>query len=162
MKTIINLISTLFYLGKIKKMPGTLGSAAAFLLLPFMTTNLMWLWIIGLMFLVGLFASDAYSIIHAKKDPKEVIIDEFVAQLLTFYIINFFIKDATIHHFFASFLLFRFFDILKPWPICILDKKIGGGFGIMIDDIAAAIVASAIVIVVFMVKTTFGVVYFNN
>ena len=75
------------------------------------------------------------------KDPSCIVIDEIVAFLaLLIYL------QPDVVELFYSFLLFRFFDILKPFPINILEKKFEGGFGIMIDDIAAAIYSAFIII----------------
>jgi phosphatidylglycerophosphatase A len=51
------------------------------------------------------------------------------------------------HWLLAAFLLFRFFDIVKPWPIRQIDSKVGGGFGIMIDDVVAALFTMVILAV---------------
>ena len=75
------------------------------------------------------------------KDPSCIVIDEIVAFLaLLLYL------QPDVVTLFYCFLLFRFFDILKPFPINILEKKFEGGFGIMIDDIAAAIYSTLIII----------------
>ena len=75
------------------------------------------------------------------KDPSCIVIDEIVAFLALLIYLQ---PDAV--ELFYSFMLFRFFDILKPFPINILEKKFEGGFGIMIDDIAAAIYSAFIII----------------
>ena len=75
------------------------------------------------------------------KDPSCIVIDEIVA----FLALLIYLQPHAVELFY-SFLLFRFFDILKPFPINILEKKFEGGFGIMIDDIAAAIYSAFIMI----------------
>ena len=75
------------------------------------------------------------------KDPTCIVIDEIVA----FLALLIYLQPQAVELFY-SFLLFRFFDILKPFPINILEKKFEGGFGIMIDDIAAAIYSAFIII----------------
>ena len=75
------------------------------------------------------------------KDPSCIVIDEIVA----FLALLIYLQPHAVELFY-SFLLFRFFDILKPFPINILEKKFEGGFGIMIDDIAAAIYSAFIII----------------
>ena len=88
-------------------------------------------------------------------DPKEIVIDEFIGQsipIISYYYFQFFVandsfKNATIFFnlepfipwIITSFILFRFFDILKPYPINIIDKKMKNGLGIMLDDIIAGI-----------------------
>ncbi len=71
-------------------------------------------------------------------DPREVVIDEVIGQIIAFLpICNICIfRDA-----FISFILFRFFDIVKPFPINFIESKIGGNFGILLDDILAGIMA---------------------
>ena len=75
------------------------------------------------------------------KDPSCIVIDEIVA----FLALLIYLQPHAVELFY-SFLLFRFFDILKPFPINILEKKFEGGFGIMIDDIAATIYSAFIII----------------
>jgi len=76
------------------------------------------------------------------KDPSCIVIDEIVA----FLALLIYFKPSLFEMFFI-FLLFRIFDIFKPFPIDILEKKFDGGFGIMIDDIAAALYAALIMII---------------
>ncbi len=84
------------------------------------------------------------SAIHQKqiedKDPSYIIIDEFVGQLLVLSI-----TPLDWGYFLIAFLLFRIFDIYKPWPVSWADKTIRNGFGIMLDDILAAGYAAAII-----------------
>jgi phosphatidylglycerophosphatase A len=109
------------------------------------------------LFILGTIASSYYSKSIETPDPKEVVIDEVVGQLLTtnlscmgyFFIsysaIGIKLGEASTMWIFLvaiPFVLFRLFDIFKPWPINFLDKNIKGGFGIMIDDVAAAIFAA--------------------
>lgn len=90
-------------------------------------------------------------------DPSEVVIDEVVGQMLTITLCSFssvfiqysemtnYLNHSMINFIFIflmPFILFRLFDILKPWPINIIDQKVHGGLGIMLDDIVAAIFAS--------------------
>lgn len=163
-----SLVSTFFGIGKIRFAPGTFGSLAAFPLLylmgaiavslPIIKTNYevysrlatllgLLLAFTVLLFIIGVWASSVYVHHTEKEDPGEVVIDEVVGQALTFILIFpsiLMIKDSTLMFFvtvLGSFLLFRFFDIIKPWPIDWCDKHIKGGIGIMFDDIVAAIMA---------------------
>ena len=112
--------------------------------------------IVFILFLLGIYSSHHYSLLTKKEDGQEIIIDEIVGQSLCFVItipVTFAIlysaveiKNILIYYDItlmvsvaANLLLFRIFDIIKPWPIDICDKKIKGGFGIMADDILAAI-----------------------
>jgi len=98
---------------------------------------------------------DKFAKLFKKKDPNEIVIDEFIGQsipIISYYYFQFFVandsfKNAVIFFnlqsfipwIITSFILFRFFDILKPYPINIIDKKMKNGLGIMLDDIIAAI-----------------------
>jgi len=111
--------------------------------------------LVFILFLIGVYASKRYIAASGKSDPGEIIIDEIVSQTLcilitlpiTFALIydNLAEKIALYYDivFIVSILmnvaLFRFFDILKPWPIRYFEKKITGGFGVMFDDVLAAV-----------------------
>ncbi len=158
------IISTVFYIGKIRYAPGTFGSLAAFPVI-FLIGKLslfelealpvkMIFAFLTIMFVVGVWASDHYCKKINKKDPGEIVIDEFVGQILTTIIclppsfILFAISIANgmdkslmicLYFFIIPFIFFRAFDIIKPWPLNKIDEDMKGGFGIMLDDIAAAI-----------------------
>ena len=90
------------------------------------------------------------------KDPKEIVIDEFFGQLVPLYAVWWlspagFWDQHWIIYYSACFILFRFFDILKPYPISMIDKKIKNGLGVMLDDIVAGIYATIIVYGIFVV-----------
>ncbi|WP_417463647.1 phosphatidylglycerophosphatase A [Kordiimonas sp.] len=72
-------------------------------------------------------------------DAPEIIIDEVAGQWLALVPVTMFEPSLTLYV--LAFLLFRFFDIIKPWPIGWLDKKVAGGFGVMVDDLVAGILA---------------------
>jgi phosphatidylglycerophosphatase A len=98
----------------------------------------MWGRVLALLFVLvtGTIASSRAEQILGKKDPSEVVIDEVLGQwiaILPFAVLAWW-------EYVAAFVLFRFFDILKPWPVRQLEG-IGGGFGIMIDDAAAGVYA---------------------
>ena len=96
-----------------------------------------------------------FAKLFKKNDPKEIVIDEFIGQsipIISYWYFNFGVandsfKNASSFFYFnsfwawiiTSFILFRFFDILKPYPINIIDKKMKSGLGIMLDDIIAGI-----------------------
>ena len=99
--------------------------------------------------------TDKFAKLFKKKDPKEIVIDEFIGQsipIIAYSYLSFFAVGSSFDAFFiffegrpfigwliTSFILFRFFDILKPYPINIIDKKMKNGLGIMLDDIIAGI-----------------------
>lgn len=172
---------TFFYIGKIKYCPGTFGSLAAFplcytimyfvvdnkLIIPFANLTLNEAQLVSvviiasaiclLLLILGTYFTKIYLNYTDSKDPKEVVIDEVVGQLLTVILVFFsavFVNESNvIKHlstlkvsiillFILPFCLFRLFDILKPWPINWLDKNIKGSLGVMVDDLAAAIFAA--------------------
>lgn len=70
------------------------------------------------------------------KDPSWIVWDEFVGLWITL-----FLMPQGWHYLLLGFLLFRFFDILKPWPVNYFDRYLDGGLGIMMDDVAAGVYA---------------------
>jgi phosphatidylglycerophosphatase A len=131
-----SLAATWFGAGLLPKAPGTWGSLAA---LPFawglMAAGgpLLLLAAIVICFGLGWWASSVYVRLTGTEDPGEVVIDEVVGQWLV-------LLAAPLDplSYLAAFILFRLFDIRKPWPVCWADRQIGGGLGIMLDDILAA------------------------
>lgn len=110
-----------------------------------------------ILFIIGTYYAAIYIKDMENKDPSEVVIDEVVGQMLTIILSSFsvmLIYGSPIHKYLASahidilflfvlpFILFRLFDIFKPWPINWFDQNIKGALGIMVDDVAAAIFAS--------------------
>ena len=141
------LIATGFGAGLLPKAPGTWGSLLA---LPFAYGVQVWggdAWGAGglgvaslLAFLVGIYVSNIYVKRTGRDDPGEVVIDEIAGQWLAL------VPAAADPVLFAvGFVLFRVFDIWKPWPVGWADRKVKGGLGIMLDDMFAGAYACAIV-----------------
>lgn len=138
-------IATFFGVGLLPKAPGTFGTLAAlplYCLLRRLPLPL-YLAFIGKLFVAGLMASDAMEK-EWGKDPSRVVIDEVCGLLVSLVA-----RPKGIHEIALGTALFRFFDIVKPPPVGTLDRKLKGGLGIMADDIAAGLMAAA---VLFMVK----------
>ena len=137
------LISTCCGLGYLPFAPGTWGSLLAlplgWLVLSQWSPYIL-LVITFVLFLVGILTSAIHQKQIEDKDPSYIIIDEFVGQLLVLSI-----TPLDWGYFLIAFLLFRIFDIYKPWPVSWADKTIKNGFGIMLDDILAAGYAAAII-----------------
>jgi phosphatidylglycerophosphatase A len=93
-------------------------------------------------FVVGWWAADRIAKASGIGDPGFVVVDEIAAQLLVLAAAP---RDWRFYA--AAFLLFRLFDIWKPWPVDWLDRTVKGGFGIMLDDVAAALYALALILV---------------
>ena len=132
--------------GLMKKAPGTFGTLMAIPFLfffQFLSQPLIYLFIIT-MFFIGIYVADKTSRALAMQDPSCIVIDEVVGFLLLIILVGQLSEvgvSITKIDFLMAFILFRIFDIWKPFPIDLLEKKFKGGFGIMIDDIGAAIYA---------------------
>ncbi len=140
MRQLKRIILSWFGAGYSPKAPGTVGSLAA---LPFAwwiasTWGLPALALAaGCAFLIGWAAASTTP--EAAADPGWVVIDEVAGQCLTLAVVS---PDLVLYG--IGFLLFRVFDIFKPWPIRFLEQRIPGGLGVMVDDIAAAVYAGFI------------------
>ena len=139
---------TFFGIGKIKKIPGTFASLATTLLLFFLfhilnvSPNII-LFAVIIIFLISLYAVNIFIKDLSNKDPKEVVIDEVIGQSIPLYLYEIshnISKDSNdaLKFYLIIFILFRFFDIAKPWPIRDLERRLSGGVGIMLDDLVAA------------------------
>ena len=146
-KNLNTLFVTMFGLGKIPKIPGTFGSLATIIILYIsfhilnLSSNII---LIGLIF-IFIFSFLAVST-HIKdienKDPKEVIIDEFIGQSIPIYLYEIShgtekSADEAIIFYSICFILFRFFDIVKPFPVSFFDKNFKNSFGVIMDDVCA-------------------------
>lgn len=126
--------------GLSKKAPGTMGTVLAVILFyGLMLMGQVW-YIAGLVLVVltGSWICGEASKKLGVHDHGGIVWDEMAGYLLTMYWAPFTLQNMLI-----GFILFRAFDILKPWPINWLDKHVSGGFGIMIDDILAGLMAAA-------------------
>lgn len=127
--------ATFFGSGLSPKMPGTVGSAASFVLwAPVVLLELPWwarLLLVVLVFLTGVPASNRAQQILQKEDPGAIVIDEVAGQGLALLL-----AGPHLASLIAGFALFRLFDIAKPWPVSAADR-LGGGFGVMADDLVA-------------------------
>lgn len=144
------LIATAFGVGLLPIAPGTWASLA--------TLPLAWLLdhfsgrgslvIAGLaIFVIGIWASQVYVANNRVQDPGEVVVDEVAAQLLTLAAV-----PLSLFSLIAGFLLFRLFDIVKPWPVSWADQKVKGGLGVMLDDLLAAGYAALCLVVLQLLK----------
>ncbi len=129
-------IATGFYSGYLPKAPGTWGSLVGLLLFFLLhTLNLqIYLAVVAVIFVIGTFAAGEAEKIMDRKDPGLVVIDEIVGILITMIAI-----PATPLAMALGFILFRIFDIWKPFPIRLIDQRFHGGLGIMLDDIVAGV-----------------------
>lgn len=135
------LILSWFGSGYSPKAPGTAGSLAA---LPF-AWGIAETWGASVLIIAGLLAAligwaSAAATPAAQKDPGWVVIDEVAGQWLTLAVV-----PPNLLLYGIGFCAFRFFDILKPWPIRTLERTIPGALGVMVDDLAAAVYAGVVV-----------------
>lgn len=152
------LILTFFYIGLIKKAPGSFGSIAAVIFwlicnIYFTLSNIFWAIFLIIILIYGSIFIKYYSKNKKNIDDKSIILDEILGQILTLEIIfNYFQFGKNIEYLSIMLLClinFRIFDIIKIFPINLIDQKIKNGFGVMFDDVMAAIFAiitSAIII----------------
>jgi phosphatidylglycerophosphatase A len=141
-------LSTFLYVGKIPFAPGTMGSLATIIILWF-SKDFVALYLtpekIGpfLLFIivftaVGVWLSNDTQKNFGKGDPGSVVIDEVVGQLITFTLLPIALGWESL---LLGFVLFRFFDIIKPWPVYKFEE-LDDGLGIMMDDVIAGIMAA--------------------
>jgi len=141
------LFVTMIGLGKIPKIPGTFGSLATVILLYIFfhvlkfSSNVILILIITI-FILSFLAIEKYIKNSENKDPKEIVIDEFIGQSIPIYLYEISHgtekspNEALIFYAFC-FVLFRFFDIAKPFPVSFFDKKFKNSFGVIMDDVCA-------------------------
>ena len=162
-KTINTLFVTMFGLGKVSKIPGTFGSLATVILLYifFHILNISYNIILLILIIVFIYSFSAVAS-HIKdndnKDPKEVIIDEFIGQSIPIYLYEIShgtekTPDEAIIFYGICFVLFRFFDIAKPFPVNFFDKKFKNSFGVIMDDVMAGFYVVLTLIIFMIIKS---------
>ena len=161
-KNINFLFVTFFGIGTIRYAPGTITSliTTIFLFSSFHIldlSNTLILVILIAIFLYAFLAIANYIKDESNKDPKEVVIDEVIGQSIPIYLYevahgtNKDSKEAILFYIYI-FILFRFFDIKKPFPVSFFDKKFKNSFGVIMDDVCAGLYVVAI-LVLYMVFT---------
>ena len=157
------LFVTLFGIGKLKKIPGSYASLATtiFLFILFhilnFSPNIVLIGVI-IVFLISLYAVNIFIKDMDNKDPKEVVIDEFIGQsipICLYEIAHEGTKETNevLTFYFIMFILFRLFDIVKPYPVSYYDKNFKNSFGVIMDDVCAGLYVVA-VLVLYMVITS--------
>lgn len=136
-------VATWFGIGLLPKAPGTWGSLAA---VPFAYgiqhgTGPAGLAVAAVaVFALGVWAAETFRRRSGREDPQAVVVDEVAGQWLALVPAG---NDIVLYA--AGFLLFRLFDIWKPWPVSWADRRVGGGWGIMLDDAFAGVYAGGLV-----------------
>ena len=144
-----SLFVTMFGLGKIKTIPGTLGSLATVIILyilfhGFNISSKLILLVLMIIFVYSFLAVAKHIENIKDKDPREIVIDEFVGQSIPIYLYE--VSHGTektaneaLIFYAICFLLFRFFDIKKPFPVSFIDKNYKNSFGVIMDDVCAGL-----------------------
>ena len=146
-KSLNTLFVTIFGIGRLPISPGTFGSLATVFILYIcfhilnLSSNIVLIGLI-IIFTFSFYAIAIYIKDDENKDPKEVIIDEFIGQSIPIYLYE--ISHGTekspneaIIFYSVCFVLFRFFDIVKPFPVNFFDKNFKNSFGVIMDDVCA-------------------------
>ena len=164
-KTFNYLFVTCFGIGFFKFAPGTITSfvTTIFLFSLFHIINLsnnFILTVLILIFVYSFFAVSEYIRDNKNKDPKEIVIDEFIGQSIPIYLYE--IAHGTTKNFqeaalFYSyiFILFRYFDIKKPFPVNYFDKNFKNSFGVILDDVVAGLYVVLTLIIFMIIKSKF-------
>jgi len=140
MDVLYKYIATLGFVGYIPFAPGTFGTLVAFIIYVLLKPSLfIHVILLSLIIPIGIISSHYTERILNDKDSRHIVIDEFCGYFLSVLLIPFSMNYAL-----AAFFLFRFFDILKPFPIRRIESVLSGGKGIMADDVLAAFYTNAV------------------
>ena len=153
----------MFGLGRIKFIPGTIGSLVTTLILYNLfhvfniSSNIILLGLI-LIFIYSFYAISSHIKHCENKDPSEIIIDEFLGQSIPIYLYEISHESKneggeTIAYYILFFILFRYFDIMKPFPVNFFDKNFKNSFGVIMDDIFAGVYVVLSVVCFMIIKS---------
>ena len=156
---------TMFGLGEFKKIPGTIASFVTTVILfiyfhIFNFSKYYFLFIFIIITIYALIAVANYIKSKQNKDPKEIVIDEFIGQSIPIYLYEIShgtekTFDDSIYFYIIMFMTFRVFDIIKPFPVSYFDKNFKNSFGVIMDDIAAGLYVVLFIIFFMMTKVYF-------
>ena len=157
------LFVTLFGIGKIKKIPGSFASLATTIFLFFLfhilniSLNIVLICVI-IIFFISLYAVNIFIKDLDNKDPKEVVIDEFIGQsipICLYEIAHEGTKETNevLTFYFIMFILFRIFDIVKPYPVSYYDKNFKNSFGVIMDDVCAGLYVVAVLVLYMVISS---------
>ena len=167
-KTFNYLFVTCFGIGSFRYAPGTIASfiTTIFLFSLFhviVLSNTVILLVLLIIFFYSFYGVSEYIKNNKNKDPREVVIDEFIGQSIPIYLYE--ISHETLKNsqeaalfYLYIFILFRYFDIKKPFPVSYFDKKFKNSFGVIIDDVVAGlyVVLTLIIFMVIKSKSSFN------
>tara|TARA_B100001115_G_scaffold82736_1_gene60938 strand:+ start:182 stop:676 length:495 start_codon:yes stop_codon:yes gene_type:complete len=151
-----SLFVTLFGIGRISRIPGSIASLVTTIFLFFifqildLEPDLVLICLI-IIFLVSLYSINQFIKNKENKDPKEIVIDEFIGQSIPIclYEIAHEVPKETnevLTFYFIMFILFRIFDITKPYPVSYYDKNFKNSFGVIMDDVCAGLYVVAVMV----------------
>ena len=157
------LFVTLFGIGKLKKIPGSYASLATtiFLFILFhvlyFSPNIVLIGVV-IVFLISLYAVNIFIKNLDNIDPKEVVIDEFIGQsipICLYEIVHEGTKETShvLTFYFTMFILFRIFDIVKPYPVSYYDKNFKNSFGVIMDDVCAGLYVVAVLVLYMVISS---------
>lgn len=166
-KQLAAILATVFGIGKIPFAPGTFGSLAAFPLATLLyhgfhfPTPAMGVaagaMLSAIVYIIGIWASRVYMEHTKTHDPSAIVIDEVAGQMLALAIVSPMLVSpelSMLHRWLiliGNFVLFRIFDIFKPWPVSWADQKLHNAHGVMLDDIFAGVYAGCIEVVILLI-----------
>ena len=148
------LIATLFFVGQAKIAPGSIASLLTTIVFYILAMKLDYIILVIIIFvttILSFFAIHDYTTDFKEKDRSEIVIDEVVGQFVALSPLLFFEEKfpPEIYTCFMSFIFFRFFDIVKPYPIYLFDRM-NSTFGVIFDDILAGIFSAFLLILTFI------------
>ena len=165
------LLPTICGIGKFPLFPGTIGSLVAIIEFYCYISIMNWgiykiITMVFIIVIISFYAIQNYINYSSNTDPKEVIIDEYIGQHLAIFIVYIvfnhinqkvvFINEQYVINYpllILSFTFFRLFDILKPYPVSYFDEKFHNSFGVIMDDVVAAVMASIATILIYFIYT---------
>ena len=164
-KTFNYLFVTFFGIGTMRFAPGTITSLITTILLYSLfhiinfSNNFILLSLV-LVFLYSFYAVSEYIKDNKNKDPKEVVIDEFIGQSIPIYLYEIAHgseknSEEAILFYIYIFILFRFFDIKKPYPVNYFDEKYKNSFGVIFDDVIAGLYVVLTLVIFMVIKSKF-------
>ena len=164
-KTFNYLFVTCFGIGSFRFAPGTITSFVTTIFLfslfhVIKLSNFTILIVLLLIFTYSFYAVSEYIKYNKDKDPKEVVIDEFIGQSIPIYLYEMAhgtIKSSqeAVLFYLYIFILFRYFDIKKPFPVSYFDRKFKNSFGVILDDVVAGLYVVLTLIIFMIIKSKF-------
>jgi phosphatidylglycerophosphatase A len=156
LKVINYLFVTMFGIGKLPRIPGSYASLVTviFLYILFHIFSVpadIFLFFLVAIFIISIFAINLFIRDLSNKDPKEIVIDEFIGQSIPICLYEIAHTEESdpsrvLTFYFIMFILFRIFDITKPYPVSYYDKNFKNSFGVIMDDVCAGLYVVAILV----------------